>query len=406
MERSKLGKVPKFRRRPSNTITMTTVEEDGTQVERKAKRRSRRPTARPHAVDQTVFKEAFKMFCDRTLKMGVNALTDEFMKLKMATQSIGNRPKTAWEANQDKNRYREVFCVDTTRVILTWPAGMNDYINANWVSSVEKPKKFICTQGPMDKTIDDFWRMIWQEKCRSIVMLCNLTECGKQKCEQYWPLSAETPQEHSLEHFHWKDWPDRGVPASTTLSIFRLLTQVSTILAKHLWRRKSSPNNDLFVNTERACRRKALKWQVKEATARSSIHASQIPDKLVATLLHIYEPFKEHSLATSLCHPVPEVNRLTPCVVHCSAGIGRTGTVVGIDLLYRRLEKGEKDATLLKVVSELREMRHGAVQMDAQYLYMHRILLVVAENLKIITPEETQKFNDDYDQMLKSRGFT
>ncbi|PIO67780.1 Protein-tyrosine phosphatase [Teladorsagia circumcincta] len=132
-------------------------------------------------------------------------------------------------------------------------------------------------------------------------------------------------QEHSLEHFHWKDWPDRGVPASTTLSIFRLLRKV---------------------------------------------------------------------------------NRLTPCVVHCSAGIGRTGTVVGIDLLYRRLEKGEKDATLLKVVGELREMRHGAVQMDAQYLYMHRILLVVAENLKIITPEETQKFNDDYDQMLKSRGFT
>ncbi|KAK6025090.1 Protein-tyrosine phosphatase, partial [Ostertagia ostertagi] len=286
MERTKLGKVPKFRRRPSTsstTITMTTVEDDGTQVERKPRRKSRRPTARTQT-DQALFKEAFKMFCDRTLKYlndpvtttcnGVNALTDEFMKLKMATQSIGNRPKAAWDANPDKNRYREVFCVDSTRVVLTWPGGMGDYINANWVSSVEKPKKFICTQvdrrtkeghghiqGPMDKTIDDFWRMIWQEKCRSIVMLCNIMECGKQKCEQYWPLSAETPmklpsgltvkfvstdaiensvdltkidmcdssgQEHSLEHFHWKDWPDRGVPASTTLSIFRLLRKIIT----------------------------------------------------------------------------------------------------------------------------------------------------------------------------------
>ncbi|XGW19108.1 hypothetical protein V3C99_003152 [Haemonchus contortus] len=357
MERSKLGKPPKFRRRASSTLTLTTVEDDGTQVERRPRRKSRRPTARTHAADQAVFKEAFKMFCDRTLKMGVTALSDEFMKLKMATQSIGNRPKTAWDANPDKNRYREVFCIDTTRVVLTWPSGMNDYINANWVSSVEKQKKFICTQGPMDKTVDDFWRMVWQEKCRSIVMLCNIMECGKQKCEQYWPLNAESPMklpsgltvkfvssdaiensvdltkvsvcddsghEHSLEHFHWKDWPDRGVPATTTLSIFRLLRKV---------------------------------------------------------------------------------NRLTPCVVHCSAGIGRTGTVVGIDLLYRRLEKGEKDATLLNVVSELREMRHGAVQMDVQYLYMHRILLVVAENLKIITPEETQKFTSDYDQMLKTRGF-
>ncbi|WKX91715.1 hypothetical protein Q1695_010051 [Nippostrongylus brasiliensis] len=373
MERSKLGKAPKFRRKTSvSTLTIATVEDDGTQVERKAKRaRSRRPASR---VDKHLFKEAFKLFCDRTLQAGVTALTDEFMKLKMATQSIGNRPKTAWEANMEKNRYREVFCIDATRVVLNWPPGMSDYINANWVDSVDKQKKFICTQAPTNKTLDDFWRMIWQEKCKSIVMLCNIMECGKQKCEQYWPLTADSPiklasgltvkfestdaientvdltkinlcnesgQEHKVEHFHWKDWPDRGVPNSTTLAIFRMLRRV---------------------------------------------------------------------------------NRLLPSVVHCSAGIGRTGTVVGIDLLYRRLEKGEKDATLLKVVTELREMRHGAatllkvvtelremrhgaVQMDAQYLYMHRILLVVAENMQIISPDDVQKFAEDYDQLLKSRGF-
>ncbi|KHJ94591.1 Protein-tyrosine phosphatase, partial [Oesophagostomum dentatum] len=357
MERSKLGRQPKFRRRCSTSatiITLSTVEDDGTQVER----RTRRQTRRTKGGDTTAFKEAFKKFCERTLKTGVTQLADEFIKLKMSTQAIGNRPKTAWDAHPDKNRYREVFCIDATRVALTWPSGSNsDYIHANWVNSVEKKKKFICTQGPMEKTVDDFWRMIWQEKCRSIVMLCNVMECGKQKCEQYWPLKADQPMKlasgltvkslstdsiessvvltkiemsdssgakHSVEHFHWTDWPDRGVPSSTTLAIFRMLRRV---------------------------------------------------------------------------------NRLTPCVVHCSAGIGRTGTVVGIDLVYRRLEKGEKDINLLKVVTELREMRHGAVQMDAQYLYMHRILLVVAENLKIITAAETEKFTKDYDNLLKTRGF-
>ncbi|ETN79621.1 Protein-tyrosine phosphatase [Necator americanus] len=224
----------------------------------------------------------------------------------MSTQAIGSRPKTAYDANPEKNRYREVFCIDATRVILTWPPGFNDYIHANWVNGVDKQKKFICTQcpqsesgfqGPNDKTVDDFWRMVWQEKCKSIVMLCNIMECGKQKCEQYWPLTTETPMSlasgltvkfistdaieksveltkielldpsgtrHAVEHFHWTDWPDRGVPNSTTLAIFRMLRKV---------------------------------------------------------------------------------NRLTPCVVHCSAGIGRTGTVVGIDLIYRRLERGDKDVS-------------------------------------------------------------
>ncbi|VDM79239.1 unnamed protein product [Strongylus vulgaris] len=373
MDSSKLGRMPKFRSSTATAIPMAIVaapEEDGTQVECKLWKQMHKSS---QSMGAAGFKEAFKLFCDRTLKVsvyefggktrvnletlqvGVQELTEEFLKLKMKTQAI------------------EVYCIDATRVILTWPAGFCDYIHANWVDGVERKKKFICTQGPIDKTVDDFWRMIWQEKCKSIIMLCNVMERGKQKCEQYWPLTPNEPMrlrsgltlrfvsmdaveksvkltkillttssgaQHMVEHFHWTDWPDRGVPNTTTLAIFRML-----------------------------CR----------------------------------------------------VNRLIPCVVHCSAGIGRTGTVVGIDMLYRKLERGDKDvsgppiyertifklfqASLLQVVEDLREMRHGAVQMDAQFLYMHRILLVVAENLNIITPEETQKFNQDYDNFLKKCGF-
>ncbi|CAJ0592679.1 unnamed protein product, partial [Cylicocyclus nassatus] len=179
----------------------------------------------------------------------------------METQAIGNRPKKAFDANPEKNRYREVYCIDATRVILTWPAGagFGDYIHANWVDGVDRKKKFICTQAPNDKTVGDFWRMIWQEKCRSIVMLCNIMECGKPKCEQYWPVTRDKPMkllcgltvkfvsidaietgvqmtkillinskgaQHMVEHFHWTDWPDRGVPNSSTLAVFRVLRRV------------------------------------------------------------------------------------------------------------------------------------------------------------------------------------
>ncbi|KAK6053843.1 Protein-tyrosine phosphatase [Cooperia oncophora] len=208
----------------------------------------------------------------------------------------------------------------------------------------------------MDGTIEDFWRMIWQEKCKSIIMLCNLMECGKKKCEQYWPdsanpnkelagcklsikfvktmdveenmvqttleLSVGNSEKHTVEHLQWKDWPDRGVP-TVDLSSFRLLVRVK---------------------------------------------------------------------------------KLTPIAVHCSAGIGRTGTIVGLDVLYSKLRKGHA-TTLESVVRGIRNDRHGSVQTDVQYLFMHRILLAVAENKKIITISDVEKFVTDYDAFCKSKGY-
>ncbi|KIH46508.1 Protein-tyrosine phosphatase, partial [Ancylostoma duodenale] len=80
----------------------------------------------------------------------------------------------------------DVFCTDETRVVLSWPPGKNDYIHANW--------------APTKNTVEDFWRMIWQEQCKSIVMLCNIMECGKKKCEQYWPeMSKPTASSNCFE---------------------------------------------------------------------------------------------------------------------------------------------------------------------------------------------------------------
>lgn len=87
-----------------------------------------------------------------------------------------------------KNRYPDIKCYDQTRVKLSSSSsGGSDYINANFVIGYKERKKFICAQGPMDSTINDFWQMIWEQHLEIIVMLTNLEEYNKTKCAKYWP---------------------------------------------------------------------------------------------------------------------------------------------------------------------------------------------------------------------------
>ncbi|GMT18588.1 hypothetical protein PFISCL1PPCAC_9885, partial [Pristionchus fissidentatus] len=283
---------------------------------------------------------------------GIQGLLAEFDDIKRTTQPIGGTPKIAFDSHADRNRYKDVYCVDESRVVLKWPEGALDYIHANW-APVDDKRKYICTQGPIVATIDDFWRMVWQEKCLSIVMLCNIVEQGKKKCEQYYPESGEFEAQYGqvnvkvkdrqewckfitistlilsdgkdnreCEHYHWNNWPDRGVPLDVT-TCMKLLTRLK---------------------------------------------------------------------------------RLSPTVIHCSAGIGRTGTIVGLDMMIAKIMAGEK-TTLKDVVVELRGKRHGSVQMDIQYLYMHRVMLADAVLKKVATDAEVADFINQYETLCKQRGF-
>ncbi|GMT21961.1 hypothetical protein PFISCL1PPCAC_13258 [Pristionchus fissidentatus] len=336
------------------------ADDDGTQVDTSAKRKKKTPSSggatkrkrsgNSQVVQDPEYKAAFKQFVLNSVKVGVQGLLAEFDEIKKQTQAIGATPKVAFDTNPDKNRYKDVFCVDESRVTLQ--GGEKDYIHANWVDVADK-RRYVCTQGPIVATIDDFWRMVWQEKCKSIVMLCNIVECGKKKCEQYWPESGEFEakygelsvkvtgknefeklmtvtnltvsdgaESHELEHILWNNWPDRGVPADT-LTCFKLLDKLKT---------------------------------------------------------------------------------LSPTVIHCSAGIGRTGTIVGLDLILTLLKQGSvkkgKD-----IVIELRARRHGSVQMDIQYLYIHRVLIALGVVRRVVTGAEVKSFVDAYEALCKQRGF-
>ncbi|KAK6041463.1 Protein-tyrosine phosphatase [Cooperia oncophora] len=115
-------------------------------------------------------------------QQGVNHLVGRFrdnLKYRSATATT-----VASTANKDRNRYRDIPCIDSSRVILK--GKQPDYINANWVVAASG-QKYICTQGPIPSTVPDFWQMVVQEHCCTIVMLCRLVEYGKDKCAPYFP---------------------------------------------------------------------------------------------------------------------------------------------------------------------------------------------------------------------------
>jgi protein tyrosine phosphatase len=133
-------------------------------------------------------KIVMRRFATIIMAKGCDALLQEFNDLKISCPPESLK-HSSFDKHADKNRYKDIICVEDTRVTLTWPLGMHDYIHANWVTGVipDLQKQIICTQAPIPSTIVDFWRMVWQEKAYVILMLCCVMENGKKKCEQYWP---------------------------------------------------------------------------------------------------------------------------------------------------------------------------------------------------------------------------
>lgn len=293
----------------------------------------------------------------RALDFGVDKLRDEFRQMAKytrvdMTQNAFNANQSA-NINESKNRYADVPCQDQNIVALVKPPAPNDYIHANFVGCPMVPdKRFICTQGPLDHTVDDFWWMIVQQKVEQIVMLCKTIETGKLKCAQYWPLNLGEKREvrggivienvsgtRAMErdgeihvttlnvytcgqtmvvrHLHWMEWPDRGVPPCKITSMELL----------------------------------------------SAVRGSRMP-----------------------------------IVVHCSAGIGRTGTIVAIEYILERIAENKECPPMPDLVKCLRDQRAYSIQTDLQYLYIHRVMLnYFLEKYKdkysaLLTPDNNAKY--------------
>lgn len=118
--------------------------------------------------------------------------SEEFELLKHVGR---DRPCTAADlpVNRPKNRFTNILPYDHSRVKLlpTDDEEGSDYINANYIPGYNSPREFIVTQGPLHSTRDDFWRMVWEQNCRAIVMLTRCVEKGREKCDHYWPFDMQ-----------------------------------------------------------------------------------------------------------------------------------------------------------------------------------------------------------------------
>ncbi|XP_003490234.1 tyrosine-protein phosphatase non-receptor type 9 [Bombus vosnesenskii] len=259
-------------------------------------------------------------------------------------------------SNQSKNRYTDVLCYDHSRVCLSQIDGdaTSDYINANFVDGYKQKNAFISTQGPLPKTCGDFWRMIWEQQTLVVVMTTRVVERGRTKCAQYWgpepgdevqaggftvtTLEVDTNPDYTISmllltnnktdearevcHMLYTAWPDYGVPQSA-----RALLQFLALVRQQ---------------------------QNKLLASRGDTWAG---------------------------HP-----RGPPIVVHCSAGIGRTGTFCTLDICISRLEDtGTVD--IRGTVEKIRAQRAYSIQMPDQYVFCHRALAEYALSRGILSSQ-------------------
>ncbi|XP_073788350.1 receptor-type tyrosine-protein phosphatase mu isoform X7 [Danio rerio] len=234
------------------------------------------------------------------------------------------------DENRMKNRYGNIIAYDHSRVRLQNLDGEqnSDYINANYIDGYHRPNHYIATQGPMQETVIDFWRMVWQENTATIVMVTNLVEVGRVsvKCCKYWPDDTEI----------YRD-----------IKVTLIETQ---LLSEYVIR--------TFAVEKRGAH------EIREI---SQFHFTGWPDHGV--------PYH----ATGLLGFVRRVKAKThtnagPIAVHCSAGAGRTGCFIVIDIMLDMAER-EGVVDIYNCVRELRSRRVNMVQTEEQYVFIHDAIL-------------------------------
>jgi protein tyrosine phosphatase len=242
--------------------------------------------------------------------------------------------------NEMKNRYPDVLATEKTRVKLDKEPACTDYINANFIKKYTGEQRgYITTQGPVDNTVRDFWRMVWQYNIHVLVMLTKEVENGVPKSSRYWPVD-KVNEKRSFDNFE------------------------ITLLSKS---KDSKAGDDLVT-------RKFLVRNSKDGNnTREIIHFQ-------------YTGWPDHGLAHShhflhLMNLVDETVEKTggPICIHCSAGIGRTGTFCTIHMNIHKIRDCLKrnevpEISVVKTVLKLRKQRHGMVQTKEQYLFCNQII--------------------------------
>ncbi|RWS11696.1 tyrosine phosphatase: receptor type: K-like protein, partial [Dinothrombium tinctorium] len=248
--------------------------------------------------------------------------------------------------NKGKNRYGNLLAYDHNRVILALEKDEDiieneaevpldedyaptDYINASFIDGYKAPHRYIATQGPLRSTIIDFWKMIWQYDSRHIVMLTNVEELGKMKCVKYWPENISTF-------------------GTIRVKLVKTQTYADYIIRKFLIEKKGFPEKEVY-----------------------HYHFTSWPDHTVpaytTSLISFIKKIRENEYYK---------NKNQPITVHCSAGVGRTGTLIMIDAMLE-MSQHEKQIDILSYLCHIRKQRVNMVEKLQQYIFVHQILVEI-----------------------------
>ncbi|KAI3414124.1 hypothetical protein GPALN_011586 [Globodera pallida] len=289
-----------------------------------------------------------KRFVSKMAKVTENENEQIYGEFETLSQSALStiRPRTTeaeMPENIRKNRFYDILPFEFNRVKLRWTSayggtdGKGDYINASHIRSKEHgPIQYIATQGPIGEsesadgrriaTVRDFWEMIWQEGVDCIVMLTRCNEGGKQKCADYWP---EAPGESET---------------------------ISSDLSVHLY----------CVTDDEICVQREL-WMERKGHSRRKVHQwhfSEWPDATRPARIEALLDFVQ-SIRASI--------KRAPMLVHCSAGVGRTGVFIALDMLLDKLQK-EQILDVKETVAWLRTQRIAMVQSAEQYVTIYEAI--------------------------------
>jgi protein tyrosine phosphatase len=253
--------------------------------------------------------------------------------------------------NRDKNRYGNALPPEETRVKLKKKDGdeNSDYINASWVKGFDdKETNYIITQGPMTETFTDFWRMVWESGSNVIVMLTRELENGRPKCDRYWE-------------------PDKGKE-------FRLGPLSVTLESEDV-----KDNGELFVRTF------TLKYE-NDARTITQYQYTAWPDQGIPPSFHSFLEIVEGA---------DQKKQDKPIIVHCSAGLGRSGAFAMVHSSYKYLQaelaKGNEDPKfhMEDLLLKMRKQRHGLIQTGKQFEFVYRAINELTD--KVFEEHEKKK---------------